>query len=89
MAMNISLTPQLEEMIRQKVESGMYSSASEVVRAALRRMEEADAAREDKRNWLRHEIAKGRQSGPAIPAEDVFTELKTKFQAMADKPDEK
>ena len=32
MGMNISLTPQLEEMIRQKVESGLYNSASEVVR---------------------------------------------------------
>ena len=29
--MNINLTPQLEEMIRQKVDSGMYNSASEVV----------------------------------------------------------
>ena len=36
MGMNISLTPQLEEMIRQKVDSGLYNSASEVVRDALR-----------------------------------------------------
>src|SRR5687768_11842412 len=34
--MNVSLTPQLEQMIRDKVESGLYSSASEVVREALR-----------------------------------------------------
>jgi antitoxin ParD1/3/4 len=34
--MNVSLTPQLEEVIRRKVESGMYGSASEVVREALR-----------------------------------------------------
>lgn len=38
MGMNINLTPQLEEMIRWKVDSGTYSSASEVVRDALRLM---------------------------------------------------
>ena len=38
--MNVSLTPQLEQMIRDKVESGLYSSASEVVREALRVLNE-------------------------------------------------
>jgi antitoxin ParD1/3/4 len=36
--MNVSLTPQLEQMIRDKVESGRYNNASEVVREALRIM---------------------------------------------------
>jgi len=40
MAMNINLTPQLEEMVRQKVVSGLCTSASEVVREALLLMEE-------------------------------------------------
>jgi antitoxin ParD1/3/4 len=40
--MNVSLTPRLEAMIRQKVESGMYNNASEVVREALRLLEERD-----------------------------------------------
>ena len=40
--MNVSLTPQLEAMIRQRVESGRYNSASEVVREALRLLEERD-----------------------------------------------
>lgn len=34
--MNVSLTPDLERFIREKVESGLYNSASEVVREALR-----------------------------------------------------
>lgn len=34
--MNVSLTPELEQYIRRKVESGLYSNASEVVRDALR-----------------------------------------------------
>jgi len=33
--MNVSLTPELEHLVNQKVESGMYNSASEVVREAL------------------------------------------------------
>ena len=41
--MNVSLTPELEEMISQKVKSGMYSSASEVIREGLRRMFKEDA----------------------------------------------
>ena len=38
--MNVSLTPELEAMIRQQVESGRYNSASEVVREALRLLDE-------------------------------------------------
>lgn len=34
--MNVSLTPELEQYIRRKVESGLYGNASEVVREALR-----------------------------------------------------
>jgi antitoxin ParD1/3/4 len=34
--MHISLTPELEEIIRSKVASGLYHNASEVVREALR-----------------------------------------------------
>lgn len=40
--MNVSLTPHLEAMVRQKVQSGRYNNASEVVREALRLMEERD-----------------------------------------------
>ena len=35
--MNVSLTGELEAVIEEKVKSGLYSSASEVVRDALRR----------------------------------------------------
>lgn len=40
--MNVSLTPELEEIISRKVKSGMYSSASEVIRESLRRMFKED-----------------------------------------------
>jgi antitoxin ParD1/3/4 len=43
--MNVSLTPELEKFVSTKVESGRYNSASEVVREALRLLEEHDQAR--------------------------------------------
>ena len=57
--MNVSLTPQLEEMISKKVETGLYQTASEVVRAALRLFEEQDRTRETSLEELRREIALG------------------------------
>ncbi len=43
--MNVSLTPELEKFVNDKVETGRYNSASEVVREALRLLEERDLAR--------------------------------------------
>lgn len=43
--MNVSLTPQLEEFVSAKVESGRYNSASEVVREALRLLQDHDSTR--------------------------------------------
>ena len=36
MSLNVSLTPELEQFIAERVESGMYTTASEVVREGLR-----------------------------------------------------
>ena len=44
--MNVPLTPELERVVNDKVESGMYQTASEVVREALRLLKERDEARE-------------------------------------------
>ena len=63
--MNISLTPRLEEMIRKKIASGSYSSASEVVREALRLLELEDQLRSLKLQRLREDIREGMESGPA------------------------
>jgi antitoxin ParD1/3/4 len=46
MSLNVSLTPELEQLIAEKVESGMYTTASEVVREGLRLLREADLDRE-------------------------------------------
>ena len=65
MPMNISLTPHLEELIRQKVASGSYNSASEVVWEALRLLEQEDQLRVLKLQKLRQDIREGLDSGPA------------------------
>ena len=65
MPINVNLTPFLEEMVRQKVKSGLYSSASEVIREALRLMGEQDSLRQAKFDQLRQDIRAGIESGPA------------------------
>ncbi len=57
--MHVSLTPHLEELVRDKVKSGLYNSASEVVREALRLMEDRDRIRELRLEDLRKEIQIG------------------------------
>lgn len=57
--MNVSLTPELEAFVHRKVESGMYNSASEVIRESLRLLEEKEWSREWRENELRAEIMKG------------------------------
>jgi len=64
MGMTINLTPHLEEMVLQKVNSGLYTSASEVMQEALRIMEEQDRTREAKLAQLRQDIQAGLDSGP-------------------------
>lgn len=67
MGMNVNLTPHLEELVRSKVASGLYNSASEVVRDALRLMEEQDRIRALRLEQLRAEIQRGLDSGPGEP----------------------
>lgn len=57
--MNVSLTPQLESYLKQKVAGGMYSSVSEVIREALRLLEERDALQSMKLEALRQDINQG------------------------------
>ncbi|MCY3995629.1 MAG: type II toxin-antitoxin system ParD family antitoxin [Rhodobacter sp.] len=54
--MRISLTDRLDEYVRAKVESGLYDSASDVIREALRLKIEADTSREARLQRLRDAI---------------------------------
>ena len=63
-------------MVRQKVASGLYTSASEVVREALRMMEAQDQLRAAKLEQLRQDIREGLESGESTPwdAEEIKQE---------------
>ena len=74
--MRVSLTPQLEELVRRKVESGLYHSASEVVHEALGLLAERDRIREIRLEELRVEVQKGLESGPATPVD--FADIKAR-----------
>ena len=58
--MNISLTKEFESYVTQKVESGLYHSASEVIRDGLRLMKERDELHQSRLAELRRDVANGR-----------------------------
>jgi len=51
--MNVSLTPELEQVVNRKVSSGLYQTASEVVREGLRLLIERDQRAESLRSDIR------------------------------------
>jgi antitoxin ParD1/3/4 len=57
--MNVSLTQELEELVTRKVKSGLYHTASEVIRDALRLLEERDRLYALRLEELRGEVKKG------------------------------
>ncbi|MBX9668348.1 MAG: type II toxin-antitoxin system ParD family antitoxin [Candidatus Obscuribacterales bacterium] len=77
--MNVSLSPELEQLIDQKVKSGMYNSASEVIRAGLRLLQEQDELRQIRLRELKHEVQKGLDQidrGEIVDGDEVFQELR-------------
>jgi antitoxin ParD1/3/4 len=78
--MNVSQTDELSEFVKEKISSGRYASASEVVREALRLMEQTE---EDRLAFLRNAWAEGQASGDAGPAD--FGSIKAEArQALKD-----
>ncbi len=58
--MHISLTPELEKIVKEKVASGLYNNASEVIREALRFMQtNEDLVQQMKLDYLRQRLADG------------------------------
>jgi antitoxin ParD1/3/4 len=77
MNMNVSLTDELHEFVKAKVDSGRYTSASEVVREALRIMEQTEEARLE---FLRKAWTEGEASGDAGPVD--FAGIKAKGREL-------
>ena len=77
--MTITMPSDMAETLRQTVAGGEYASTSEVVREALRDWTRSrDAERRDL-EALRDAIKAGLDSGPGIPADQVFAELRARY----------
>lgn len=84
--MNVSLTKELENFVSELVASGMYYSASEVVRDGLRLLKEQEALKKMRTEELRAEIMLGIEDLKAGNSmsfssdEEIFQEIKKRGQ---------
>ena len=78
--MNVSLTPELERAVKEKVASGLYNNASEVIREALRQSLRSEA----ETHWLQREAAIGYAQLQA--GETVTITSKDDILALARRP---
>jgi antitoxin ParD1/3/4 len=79
--MNVSLTPELEKLVTRKVASGLYQSASEVIREGLRLLDDHDRLREIHLGEVRNKIQTGLDQldrGEGFSGDDVYSQMKRK-----------
>ena len=90
--MNVSLTPELAKFVEKEVESGLYQTASEVIRAGLRRLKEDQVVRlpqapktlEELETQLLQSIDR-LDRGEGVDGEQVFRRLRKRIeQARSD-----
>ena len=77
--MNVSLTPELEKFISQKLNSGLYSSASEVVREGLRLLHQQDMVQGQRLNQLQNDIQSGLDqldAGQSVDGDAAFNKIR-------------
>jgi antitoxin ParD1/3/4 len=76
---NISLTPELERLVDEKVKSGRYASASEVIREGLRLLEEHEELKQQRLAEVRRKIDRGIEQldrGLGIPGSEARARLR-------------
>ena len=83
MPTSVALSSHFETFIRNQVESGRYNNVSEVVRAGLRLLEDTERQQAIQLQALKNDIAAGKASGAAFPAEPVFDRLQAKYAQQA------
>jgi antitoxin ParD1/3/4 len=80
---NVNLGPHFDRFVQQKLEEGRFQNASEVVRAGLRLLEDAEASAQERRAAIRAELAERAQDGQAMtPASRVFEDLRAHHAAQ-------
>ena len=87
--MNVSLTPELERFVQEKLHSGRYTSASEVIREALRLLEEHEKVRAAQLTEFREEIDRRLASlerGEGIDGVTALAQLRQRSHARRQSP---
>lgn len=82
MPSSFAIGEHFEKFIDRLIESGRYNSRSEVVREGLRTLEEREEERRIALEKLNALIEEGINSGPPIPAEEVFAELRARISKI-------
>jgi antitoxin ParD1/3/4 len=83
MPSSYALGARFEAMMTELIKSGRYNSKSEILRDGLRMVEERETKFLSELEGLREAVRLGAESGPGIPAEDVFDRLRNKYAQMA------
>lgn len=83
MPRSYALGEHFERFVEERVKSGRFNNASEVVRAGLRLLERQERKWELELEKLRQSIEDGRRSGPPKPADEVFGRLEGKYREMS------
>lgn len=78
---NINLTPQLDTFVDNKIRSGQYANASEVMRAGLRALEKSEKEDRARLKALRSAVEAGEQSGAAKG--DIVAEIRERIRRRA------
>ncbi len=87
MPRSFALGAHFETLIDALVKGGRYNNASEVVRAGLRLLEDAEAERRRRVEETRASIEEGRRSGVLLTEEEVFGPLEAEIAALAERAD--
>jgi antitoxin ParD1/3/4 len=85
--MNVSLTPKLQQYVREKVQSGRYESASEVIRDSLRALQQRERGEQEFWRDARRKVAEARKdvaTGRTVDGESAMAEIIAELEA--DKP---
>jgi antitoxin ParD1/3/4 len=80
--MNIELTPELEQIIQQQVDSGNYKSIDEVIYAGVKLLDQLEKTYQGRYEELRQEVLQGIEAsdrGEVIDSQVVFQTLQAKL----------
>jgi antitoxin ParD1/3/4 len=83
--LNISLTPELEQFVQAQVQSGMYHSASEVIREGLRLLKRLNPSPQEVKDWYNTQIADALNEasrGETLSGEASYQLLQSKLKSL-------